>query len=90
MSVFWQINLEHQPADTQTITRCAFNIIRDYLTCNGCRPRTIYLANNGIGASVGEILEFEGLPVKMLGPAHWRQAVDPTADGPTQEPETCL
>lgn len=90
MSVFWQINLQHQLTDPLTIDRCAFNIIKDYIACQDCRPRKIYLANNGIGSVVGEILLAEGLPVEMLGPAHWRQAVDPTTDGPTEAHELCL
>lgn len=90
MSVFWQINLENQPTDPLSIDRCAFTIIRDYLACTDCRPRMIYLAANGIGSVVAEILEAESIPVKVLSPAHWRQAVDPITDGPTEAHEICL
>ena len=90
MSVFWQINLQHQDADPFNVDKCAFGIIKDYLASKDCRPRKILLAANGIGAVVGEILLAEGLPVEILGPAHWRQTVDPTDDGPTEAHEICL
>jgi hypothetical protein len=90
MSVFWQINLQHQDADALNIDRCAFNIIRDYLACHDCRPRKILLAANGIGAVVGEILASEGIPVEVVSPAHWRQVIDPIFDGPTEAHEICL
>jgi len=90
MSVIWQINLEHQPDDPLSVERCAFSIISEYMKTSDCRPKVIHLAANGIGAAVGEILELEKLPVKIISPAHWRQMVPPELDGPTEIGQLCL
>jgi hypothetical protein len=90
MTVIWQINTEHQSSDAETLNFCAQKIIEEFNFTHYCTPRIIQLAANGSGAVIGEILIAAGIPVEVLGPAHWRQTVDPTIDGPTEAGETCL
>lgn len=85
MTVLWQINLEHHvPGTMDVVEKCANKIIHDFYHVEHCRPRLIQLAANGIGACVGEILIEKGLPVDILGPAQWRQTMDPLLDGPRE------
>jgi hypothetical protein len=92
MTVLWQINLEHHvPGTPDVIEKCVGKIMYDFFAIKHCRPRLIQLAANGIGACVGELLIAKGLPVEILGPAHWRQTMDPLNDGPREsEEETSL
>ena len=90
MTVIWMINLQHQDPSPENIDRMVGLIEADFNSTHACRPRLIQLAANGPGAVAADELFKRGLPVELIGPADWRQMMDPLNDGPTEDGECCL